>query len=275
MWPVGSVEAGMDQFVDLDLADDELDQKPVDFEIPASAHYLNDQLVRQLEAFRQLKTNRWRVERVLPNSLNYFHMQIAIWRFFKEIFSVNRAIDLRLEHVVQYVGYRLDAGRSPRTVNGNLSALRSFLIFLREDGSDIHPSLENIKRLKETESLPRYMTSEQVQRLRSEIEADVIKNRSYDTFLIRSIFYLLWQGGLRTGEVEGLRFSDFYISEKISVKRLFVRDGKWRGGRVMYLTDAVLNALKAYLAVRGMDRVGGYVFVREGLPLRSGFIAAG
>jgi hypothetical protein len=34
----------------------------------------------------------------------------------------------------------------------------------------------------------------------------------------------------------------------------------------VYLTDVVLNALKAYLAVRGMERAGDYVFVREGLP---------
>jgi integrase len=40
----------------------------------------------------------------------------------------------------------------------------------------------------------------------------------------------------------------------------------------VYLTDAVLNELKAYLAVRGMDRIGGFVFVKEGLPLGSGFI---
>jgi integrase/recombinase XerD len=40
----------------------------------------------------------------------------------------------------------------------------------------------------------------------------------------------------------------------------------------VYLTDVVLNALKAYLAVRGMERAGDYVFVREGLPLKNGFI---
>ncbi|HSG42933.1 MAG TPA: tyrosine-type recombinase/integrase [Anaerolineales bacterium] len=265
-------EAQMDQFVDLDLADDEPDQKTADFEIPASAYCLNDELVWQLEAYRQMMSNRWRSERVEPNSRHFFSMQIAVWKYFQEIHSVYRVIDLRLEHVMQYVSYRLETGRSPKTVNGNLSALRSFLIFLKEDGIEVHPSLENIRRLKESGSLPRYMTSEQVQRLQSEIEADVTWQSSYDAFLIRSIFYLLWQGGMRTGEVEQLRFSDFYISEKNDAKRLFVRDGKWRRGRVVYLTDAVLNALKAYLAVRGMDRIGGYVFVREGFPLGSGFI---
>jgi integrase/recombinase XerC len=217
-------DAQMEQFADFYMADDELNQKTVDLEIPASASCLNAELVRQLEAFRKLKANRWRIERVQANSRHYFYMQIAIWKYFQERCSVSRVTELRLKHVLQYIRYRLDTGRSPKTVNGNLSALRSFLTFLKEDRIDIHPSLENIKRLKEAESLPRYMTSEQVQRLCAEIEADVTKYRNYDGFLIRSIFYLLWQGGMRTGEVEQLRFSDFYVSEKNDAKRLFVRD---------------------------------------------------
>lgn len=190
----------------LDLAEDTSDCVGIHFEVPASAACLPSALVQQLEAYRQLKANRWRFERVTANSRNFYSMQIAIWKFFGETCSVRTALDLRLEHVLQYVQHRLDTKCSPKTVNGNLSALRSFLSFLKEDGVEIHPSLENIKRLKEPEQLPRYMTSEQVQRLRDEIEADTLKEGShlqkYDTLLIRSAFYLFWQGGLRSGEVE-------------------------------------------------------------------------
>ena len=260
----------------LDLAEDTSDGVGIHFEVPASTACLPSALVQQLEAYRQLKANRWRFERVAANSRNFYSMQIAIWKFFGETCSVRTALDLRLEHVLQYVQYRLDTKRSPKTVNGNLSALRSFLSFLKEDGVEIHPSLENIKRLKEPEQLPRYMTSEQVLRLRDEIEADTLKEGShlqkYDTLLMRSAFYLFWQGGLRSGEVEGLRFSDFYISKSNQTRRLFIRDGKWRKGRVVYLTEVVFDALMAYLAVRGMDETSGYVFVRNGAPMTKGFI---
>jgi integrase len=74
-----------------------------------------------------------------------------------------------------------------------------------------------------------------------------------DALLLRAVFYLLWQGGLRSGEVELLRFSDFYISQAGEAKRLFIRDGKWRKGRAVYLTDVTLQALRAYLAIRGME----------------------
>ena len=266
-------EAQVDHELEIGLDDDLPDDQSIHFEIPESASYLNHELVQQLEAYRQLKLNRWRAERVVPNSRNYFNMQIAIWKFFLDTCSVSIATELRQDHVLQYIQYRLDSKRSPKTINGNLSALRSFISFLKEDGVEVHPSFEKIKRLKEVESLPRYMTSEQVQRVRSEIEAGVSMERTHDNLLLRAVFYLLWQGGLRSGEVESLRFSDFYISKSSHVQRLFIRDGKWRRGRTVYLTDMALGALKSYLVFRGVNWESGYVFVRNGLPLRKEFFS--
>jgi site-specific recombinase XerD len=255
-------------------SDDE--RESTDFKIPARVSCLPFDLARQLEFYRQLKVNRWRPERVKANSVHFYSQHIVMWGFFCETCKVDSVSDLRLEQVLQYVKYRLDAGFSPSTVNNHLSSLRSFLTYLREDDLAVHPSLENIQRLKGEERLPRYMTSEQVQRLRAEIEVSLSKARNsterYDALLLRSVFYLLWQGGLRIGEVEGLRFSDFYVSQSNRAKRLFVRDSKWRKGRAVYLTDVSLEALKAYLAVRGIEKTGGYVFVRNGMPMRKDFL---
>ena len=152
-----------------------------------------------------------------------------------------------------------------------------FLSYLKDDDQALHPSLENIKRLKEVERLPRYLSTEQVQRVREEMELSLVNaadtEKKYDTLLLRAVFHLLWQGGLRVGEVEELRFSDFYISTANHARRLFVRDGKWRKGRVVYLTEVQLNVLREYLAVRGNERAGGFVFVRHDLPLKRGFLA--
>ena len=250
----------------------QMDETSIPFEIPASASCLTGELVQQLEAYRQLKANRWRAERVTANSRHFFGMHVAMWKYFGEHCAVKAVSELRHEHVLQYVQFRLDQKRSPKTVNGSLSALRSFLFFLREDGVEVHPSLDNLQRLKEPERLPRYMTSEQVQRLQTVIETDALKGGSYDALLVRSVFYLLWQGGLRSGEVEGLRFSDFYISQANHAKRLFVRDGKWRKGRAVYLTDVALETLRAYLVARGTEKAGGFVFVRDGHPLKRHYL---
>lgn len=248
-----------------------------DVAIPERFFLLPVELVRQLEAYRQLMANRWRIERVKANSLLFYSKHGILWKFFCETCAVRTVSELRLEHVLQFVKTRLDAGRSARTVNGSLSCLRSFLAFLKEDEVYIHPALENIQRLKEEERLPRYMTVDQIQRLKKEIEVKVAsansQNKRYDALLLQAVFYLLWQGGLRSGEVELLRFSDFYISKSNQARRLFVRDGKWRKGRVVYLTDVALDALKTFLAIRGKEKSGGFVFVRNGMPLKKGFLS--
>jgi site-specific recombinase XerD len=248
----------------------------IPFEVPARSLSLPDALRSQLEAYCQLKVNRWRPERVKANSIHFYSQHLIMWDFFSGTCSVSQVQELRLEHVTQYVKHRLKEGYSSSTVNNHLSSLHSFLIYLKEDAIEIHSSLDNIQRLKEAERLPRYMTSEQVHRLRNEIEEYALNAKSalekYDALLIRAVFYLLWQGGLRIGEVEGLRFSDFYISSSTHVKRLFIRDSKWRKGRTVYLTETCLQALKAYLAMRGMDKAGGYVFVRDGKPMKKDFL---
>jgi site-specific recombinase XerD len=253
-----------------------LQTSPVRVPIPNRISQLPNELVQQLEAYRQLQVNRWRTERVLANSILFFSKHGILWEFFCYVCGVNTVSELRLEHVLQFVKARLDAGRSARTVNGSLSSLCSFLSFLKEDDIALHPSLNNIQRLKEAERLPRYITTEQVHRLRDEVEVRLrtadTSQEYYDAALMRAIFYLLWQGGLRSGELELLRFSDFYISNTSPVKRLFVRDGKWRRGRTVYLTDIVLESFKTYLAVRGTEKVNGFVFVRNGMPLKKNFL---
>jgi site-specific recombinase XerD len=235
------------------------------------------ELIHQLEAYRQIKANRWRDERVAANSILFYSQHGILWKFFQETCGVKSALELHLDHVLHFIKARLDAGRSASTVNGSLSSLRSFLNFLKEDDVPVHPSLENIQRLKETERLPRYMTSEQVTRLKNEIETNVYRAynyfKQYDALLIRAVFYLLWQGGLRSGEVELLRFSDFYISQSHQAKRLFIRDGKWRKGRSVYLTDVALNALKDFLAVRGIEQSSNFVFIKNGMPLKKNFLS--
>ncbi len=245
--------------------------------IPDHILVLPDELVQQLETYRCLKVNRWRAERVTANSILFYSQHGILWKFFCDTCQVRTVAELRLEHVLKFVKARLDAGRSARTINGSLSSLRSFLSFLKEDHVSIHPSLENIERLKETERLPRYITSEQVLRLKIAIEKEVTEaengEKKFDALLVQAVFYLLWQGGLRSGEVEMLRFSDFYISRSEQAKRLFIRDGKWRKGRAIYLTDVALDALQEYLAVRGIEKVSDFVFVRNGMPLKKNFLS--
>jgi integrase/recombinase XerD len=251
--------------------------EPPGIRMPHRFSLLPGELAGQLEAYRQFQASRWREERVAANSTGFYSLHGGLWEFFCGECGLQAVSELQLEHVQQFIKTRLEAGRSARTVNVSLSCLRSFLAFLQEDQLVIQPSLDNIQRLKEGERLPRYISSEQVLRLQSEIEGQVSQAQTqemhYDALLLRAVFYLLWQGGLRSGEVELLRFSDFYISPADGVKRLFIRDGKWRKGRAVYLTDVTLASLYDYLAVRGEAQPGNYVFVRSGLPLKKNYLS--
>lgn len=246
------------------------------FEIPKQLSFLPKKLTNKLEKFRQLKAIRWRKERIIPNSKNYYNRHSLMWKYFIARCGVKDVINLRIGHVLGYVTACLDAGSSASTVNNDLSELRSFLSFLRDEKMSIHPSLETIKRLKQTVRLPRYLSADQVSRLDRQIDFEIKlarqKGRKHDARLMQAVFYLLWQGGLRLGEVEHLKFNDFYVSTSVGQKRLFVRDGKWRKGRVVYLTDVTLRALKNYMRVRGQEIVGGYVFIRNSAPLKQGYI---
>jgi integrase len=127
--------------------------------------------------------------------------------------------------------------------------------------------------LKEPDPLPRYLTDEQVRKLRDEIERNVreavFHARRRVALLVRAAFYLLWQGGLRAGEVEELRLEDLDFPQN----RLSVRDGKGRKDRTVYLTETAIHALQEYLAVRG-EGSGDHVFLYRNAPIKKDLIRA-
>ena len=96
-----------------------------------------------------------------------------------------------------------------------------------------------------------------------------LSNHRRDAILDRAIFHLLWQCGLRTGEVEELRLEDLDLESR----RINIRDGKGRKDRTVYITDSVVNVLKDYLEVRGPGS-GDHVFLYRNASLKKEFIHA-
>ncbi len=175
--------------------------------------------------------------------------------------------------MLDYVDHKLGKGYAVTGVNNDLRNLHTFLLFLQEEGYSVPQSLLKIPSLKQPDPLPRYLTDEQVRKLREEIEkmvheAKLASHRRLG-LLVRAAFYLLWQGGLRLGEVEELRLEDLDFPQK----RLSVRDGKGKKDRTVYLTETAIHALQEYLAVRG-DGSGDHVFLYRNAPLKKDLIRA-
>lgn len=234
---------------------------------------LPEWLVKELDRYQRLMQRNWRDARMEQNIRRFWSGYLRMWRFFVEQKNVQELKDLKRQHVLDYVDMRLGTGHSPKGVNGDLRNLRSLLAFLQEQGYSVPHALLRIPSLKEPDPLPRYLTDEQVKKLREEIEQNVQREafhaRRRVTLLIRAAFYLLWQGGMRLGEVEELRLEDLDFPQK----RLSVRNGKGNKDRTIYLTETAIHALQEYLAVRG-EGSGDHVFLYRNAPLRKDLIRA-
>lgn len=238
-------------------------------------------LVQELERYQRLMQRNWREARVEQNIRRFWSGYLRMWRFFVEQKNIHELHDLKRQHVLDYIDQRLSAGYAVTGVNNDLRTLHTFLLFLQDEGYSIPRSLLKMPFLKQPEPLPRYLTDEQVMKLRGEIERCVreakLASHRRLALLIRAAFYLLWQGGLRLGEVEELRLEDLDISTGLNAgieqKRLSVRNGKGKKDRTVYLTETAIHALQAYLQVRG-EGSGDHVFLYRNAPLRKDLIRA-
>lgn len=228
-------------------------------------------VVSELERYQRLMQRNWRDARVEENIRRFWSGHLRMWHFFVEHRNVQELGDLKRQHVLDYVDHRLGEGYSVSGVNNDLRNFHSLLVFLQEEGYSVPHTLLRIPGLKEPEPLPRYLTDEQVMKLREEVEKTVqeatLASHRRLALLVRAAFYLLWQAGMRTGEVEELRLEDLDFPQK----RLSVRDGKGRKDRTVYLTETAIHALQEYLKVRG-EGSGDHVFLYRNAPLKRDLI---
>jgi hypothetical protein len=199
-------------------------------------------LVSELDRYQRLMQRNWRDARVEQNIRRFWSGYLRMWRYLVEQKNIRELKDLKRQHVLDYVDHRLGKGYAVTGVNNDLRNLHTFLLFLQEEGYSVPHSLLKMPFLKQPDPLPRYLTDEQVRKLRDEIEKTVreaqLASHRRLALLVRAAFYLLWQGGLRLGEVEELRLEDLDFPQK----RLSVRDGKGKKDRTVYLTETTIYA---------------------------------
>ncbi len=239
---------------------------------------LPDWLIEQMERYQHIRQCQWRPARLDQQIRGFWCNHTRLWRWlFSGVeharYPITGLADIKRQYVLDYVDYRLASGSATSTVNQELRCFRAFLLYLQEQDYRVPRALLRIPSLKEPDSLPRFLTDEQVRLLRDELERCVLQTHSparrRDTLLNRAAFYLLWQGGLRLGEVEELRLQDLDLAGR----RLIVRQGKGRKDRTVYLTDVAVRAIRDYLAVRGMGPTD-HVFLYRARPVCKDLIPA-
>lgn len=205
-------------------------------DIPGKSHikaYLKDQYRRNC------KPN------TLRNSLN------AIVPFLE---FTNRSGMTHLEEIPRslmgaYVEHEQDRGLKASTVKMRLRTVNAFLRYLIDNDIILPDVLSKRLIIKVPDALPRAIEPDDSKRLVSVI--DHIRNRAMILILLRT--------GMRIGELLNTLVEDVNINER---KINIYEAEKTRVGRVVYLSDDAMNALKAWLKKREPHKV--FLFYAQG-----------
>lgn len=149
------------------------------------------------------------------------------------------------EDIGAYVEHEQDRGMSLSTVNTRSRAVYAFLQFLA-DRDVINPKvLKRRIRVKLPDTLPRAIDPEDIRALLA------VLSDSRD----RAVILILLRTGMRIGELLNTKLVDVNLTER----RIDIFEAqKNRVGRVVYISDDALAALKRWLKVR--KGVGDYIF---------------
>ena len=158
---------------------------------------------------------------------------------------------LMIEHidaplVLAFLEYLQDTrGNSPRTRNGRLAAIKSFMHFIEYR---IPSALEQIRRVlaiptqKEDAVMVEYLNKEETKAI-----LDAPNPATIQGVRDRAILHLGFAGGLRVSELIGLRLQDLTFGSKYVDFQVL---GKGRRRRVLKLWKEVADSLRAWISVR-------------------------
>jgi site-specific recombinase XerD len=214
-------------------------------------------LVEHLDHMRILAQPNWRASRTQQALLFFWrsHTRLWDWLFVNEHIAVSGgpevALHIRRHHIYAFIDDRMNAGMATGSINLELRAFQATLRFLQEHEIAVPVAILAMRRLKAKDKLPRFLKDEEVAKLRDyhekRIKTVTSLQKSRDVLLDRAIFYLMWQAGLRIGEIEDLLLEDVNFGKR----QFSVTAGKGIEDRVVYLTDKTVQVLKSYLERRG------------------------
>jgi site-specific recombinase XerD len=137
------------------------------------------------------------------------------------------------EDLYGFIEQEQDRGMKPITVHTRLRSLKAFLRFLIADQLVDHRVLLRRITIKVPQTLPRAIDPDDVKRLLSVIKD--VRNRAMILVLLRT--------GMRIGEWLDTKIKDVHLKER----RIDIVEAiKNRTGRVVYLSDDALQAVKAW-----------------------------
>lgn len=144
--------------------------------------------------------------------------------------------DIKRNDIKSYMDYLKKQKLSSRTINRNLSCLRTFYKFLIVEKYLVTDPLEHIEAPKLRKTLPQVLSFEEVNKL---LNIDLINKYSYRN---KAMLELMYATGLRVSELVGLKIHD--VDFDMAVLRTV---GKGDKERIIPIGDYALYYVKVYL----------------------------
>jgi integrase/recombinase XerC/integrase/recombinase XerD len=215
---------------------DRILQKLSCMELPAKEH------------FESYMRHKWRLNHKPRTLASSFTSVMLFLEFYGK--SGKSAIQ-KIERVdlEGFIEHEQDRGLRISTVRTRLACIIAFLHFLMEQEVIPGSLLKRGIKLKLPDVLPRAMNPTDVRKLLCVI----------DDIRDRALFLLLLRTGIRIGEALGLRLNDLDIKGR----KVHLYEGEKNSmGRVVYLSDDALFAIKLWLRRRGKNKE--FVFYGQG-----------
>jgi integrase/recombinase XerD len=196
------------------------------------------------EHFENYMSHKWRMNHK-PSTLKGSFVALVSFLIFYAGLGKSQLQDVVSGDIEAFVEHEQDRGLKVTTVRTRLHQLWAFIRYLiDQDIIDAHILKRKIK-LSVPEFLPRAIAPDDIRKLLGAIK----ETRD------RALVLVLLRTGMRIGEVLGLRMRDLDVIER----KINIYEGEKNClGRVVYLSDDVLMALKLWMAKR--DQTKEYLF---------------
>jgi len=154
--------------------------------------------------------------------------------------SINKWVELSQESVLKHIATRHRSGIASASLQRELSAIRSFYLFLIKAGWVTENPAQYVKAPKQVRKLPKTMDVDQVAGLLDAGANSVLEIRDV------AMFELFYSSGLRLSELSALDLRDVDLQDQ----QLNVLKGKGGKSRRLPIGSKAVSALQTWLAVR-------------------------
>lgn len=184
--------------------------------------------------------HKWRMNHK-PSTLNGSLHAVSCFLTFYCGLGKSQLQDIVSEDLETFIEHEQDRGLKVNTARTRLKQLRAFLRFLIDQDIISEHVLKRKIKLKVPDFLPRAIAPGDVRKLLGAIKE--IRDRALVLILLRT--------GMRIGELLGLKMIDLDVREK----KIQIYEGEKNClGRVVYLSDDALMALRLWLSKRKPEK---------------------